>query len=397
MTNFAFAVLAARALPPEHFGALSLALAAYAIALGASRAAASEPLVMRFSDATEVEWRRAAASSGGASMLVGIVGGGVCISAAVLARGPMGQSLMGLGVMLPFLLLQDNWRFAFFARGQGKRSFANDLTWALVQFPALLVVVSLVPRPETIWFILIWGGAASVASGVGIHQAGVKPQVRAAFAWWKEQWDVMPRILGEFIAATGASQVSLLGVAWVADLAAVGAIRGAFVLMGPVNVVVLGVSLVAIPESVNRLRTSASALRRGSVLISSGLAVAAMTWGLVLMALPSTVGAEVLGDTWTGARGALPGLILWQTSLAVSVGPVAGLRALGAVRHSFHARIAVAPLLVAGGVAGATIAGSRGGALGLGAANAFGALIWWVQLRRALGERELTRRDLPAD
>lgn len=388
VTNFGLAVLAARTLGAPEFGAFSIAFTTYTFVLGISRAIASEPLVMRFSGEKEAGWRRGAGASAGAVVIVGVVGGASSAIVGLVVGGTLGEALIVTGLALPLLLVQDNWRFAFFAAGRGYLSFANDLSWALIEFPVLLILVLVVGSPAVGWLLFAWGGAAGVAAVLGAFQAGVTPRVEHALWWWRKQRDIVPRILGEFFAVTGGSQLALFGIAGLAGLSAVGAIRGAQVLMGPINVLVLGVSIVAIPESVASLKRSPSSLRRRSALFSCGLAMCSLVWGGFVMLLPTSIGVRILGDTWTTARSAVPGLIVWQTALAVSVGAVAGLRALAAVRRSFWVRIAVTPFVVGGGLAGAIVGGAPGASLGLGVANSLGAVAWWFQLQRALREYE---------
>jgi hypothetical protein len=317
-----------------------------------------------------------------------VVGGVLSLVVGLVAGGTLGEALAIAGLALPFLLVQDLWRFAFFACGKGYLSFANDLAWALIQFPVLLIIVLVIDSPTVGWLLLAWGGAASVAAVLGSFQAGVTPKPGRSLWWWREQRDIAPRILGEFVAVTGASQLTLFGIAALAGLSAVGAIRGAQVLMGPVNVLILGVSIVLIPEMVASLKLSPSSLRRRSALFSCGLGICSLVWGGFVMVLPTSIGVEILGDTWTTARSVVPGLIIWQTALAVSVGAVIGLRALVAVRRSFWVRIVVSPFIVSGGLAGAIVGGARGASLGLGAANSLAAVAWWFQFQRALHKYE---------
>ena len=59
-------------------------------------------------------------------LLVGMTTGLVCLIAGVVLGGPVGPAFAGLGVVLPLLLVQDGWRYAFFAAGRG-RSVGNAL------------------------------------------------------------------------------------------------------------------------------------------------------------------------------------------------------------------------------------------------------------------------------
>jgi hypothetical protein len=39
---------------------------------------------------------------------------------------------VALGFGLPGILLQDSYRFAYFAQGRGDKAFVNDLLWAVL-------------------------------------------------------------------------------------------------------------------------------------------------------------------------------------------------------------------------------------------------------------------------
>jgi hypothetical protein len=391
-TNFGLTVAAARGLSREAFGAFGLAFTAYTFALGVARAIGGEPLLIRYSKIPESSWRSGVRESAGAVLMLGLVGTVAGLIAGSFAGGPLRSAFFALAVVLPGLLLQDAWRFAFFASGRGRAAFMNDLVWAGVQFAALLILLVLAPSSSVGPLVLIWGGAATVAAAIGVLQSRAPPAIGRSVEWWRRQRDLVPRILGEFAAVSGASQAAIFGVGALAGLSAVGAIRGALMLMGPVNIVVLGMSLVAIPENVGLLKKSVSALRRGTLVYSVGLGALAATWGCLVLLVPASVGKAVLGETWTSARSALLGVILWQIGLAISVGPVASLRALAAIRRSLRVRLLVAPVLVAGALGGATLGGARGASLGLGITNLVAAAIWWLNLERALREHDSARR-----
>jgi len=140
LTNFAVLVVAARALDLEEFGALALALAAYSVALGVTRALSGEPLTVCYSatsvERTASEARGALATAGAAGVLCGVV---FALVGAVLG-GSVGTALLVLAVVVPGLVIQDTWRFVFFAMGRARAACVNDTVW-LVVLGILLVVV----------------------------------------------------------------------------------------------------------------------------------------------------------------------------------------------------------------------------------------------------------------
>jgi hypothetical protein len=106
----------------------------------ASRGLATDPLLVRFSTTDVPTWRRAVANCTGTAAAVGLATGACVLLAAALLGGATRQAFLALGLTLPGLLLQDSWRFAFFARGRGSQAFLNDVAWAVTLFPALVLL-----------------------------------------------------------------------------------------------------------------------------------------------------------------------------------------------------------------------------------------------------------------
>src|SRR3954452_14582911 len=140
LTNFGLSVVVARAVGAVGFGSFTLVFTAFTTALGISRAASSEPLMVHFSATRTPRWRLGTAQATGASLVIGVLLGLCCIAAGAIAGGLLGRPFVALGLALPGLLLQDCWRYAFFARGRGGSAFANDLVCALVLLPVLVVL-----------------------------------------------------------------------------------------------------------------------------------------------------------------------------------------------------------------------------------------------------------------
>src|SRR5207344_2441450 len=109
--------------------------------LGVSRVFSTDPLVIRFSACTHEQWRQASRAATGTAALVGIVCGVVSAIVGWLIAGSIGDALVVLGVTFPALLVQDAWRYAFFAQARGFQAFLNDLIWgiALVGLFALVL------------------------------------------------------------------------------------------------------------------------------------------------------------------------------------------------------------------------------------------------------------------
>jgi len=381
--NLAVGALVARAVSPASFGAFGLMFSTYLIVLGACRALVAEPLVVRFSAQEDAEWRSAARAATGAALALGIAVGVGCVLVGLASGGVFGRALLALGVVLPGLLLQDTWRFAFFAAGRGRQAFVNDLAAAA----ALPVLAALAETTHAVGlFVLAWGAAGTCAALVGGLQARLLPAPIAGPSWIRSQRDLAFPYLGEY-AALGAGEAALFGVAGLAGLAAAGALRAGQILVGPLRVLFLGVRLTAVPEGVRLLGDSRSNPRAAAVRLSAGLAGVALAWGALLTLVPSSLGESLVGRSWGEAKHVMVPLSLAMAGTGAMTGALIGLRALAAARRSLLSRVLVTPFVVAATIAGAAVAGAPGTAWALAAVTWLSLGLWWRQFLGALAEQ----------
>ncbi|MEU5951714.1 hypothetical protein [Streptomyces sp. NPDC047525] len=384
MTNFAVGIYVARSLGVTAFGVFSLAWVTYGVVLSVSRGLATDPLVVRFSGVPEASWRGAVARSSGTALGVGAAIGAVSLVVGLALGGSVGPAFACLGVMLPGLLLQDAWRYSFFAAGTGRKAFVNDLVWGVALVPALVVAA----RVGTVAaFVLAWGAAASVAAVYGCLQSGIRPRMTGARAWLREQRDLSYRYLVENVGVSGASQLRAYGLGAIVGVGAVGAVRGAELLLGPFLAVLMGLSLVTVAEAARVLRRAPHRLARFCLVLGAGQAVAALLWGAALVLMPDRLGEAVLGDVWSSASQLIVPAALGVAGAGLGTGAAAGLRALGAARRSLRSQLIASTCYVGGGLGGAAVAGTVGSAWGVAAATVCSSAVWWLQLRSALRER----------
>ncbi|GHA27244.1 hypothetical protein GCM10010329_58090 [Streptomyces spiroverticillatus] len=384
LTNFAVGLYVARSLGLAAFGVFSLAWLTYGVVLNVARGLATDPLVVRFSGAPEAEWRAAAGRSSGAALGVGTVLGVVSVLVGLALGGAVGSAFLCLGVVLPGLLLQDAWRFAFFAAGAGRKAFVNDLVWGVALVPALLIAA----RVGSVGaFVLAWGAAAALAAGYGCVQSGVRPRLTRAFGWLREQRDLGLRYLVENVSLSGASQVRAYGLGAIVGVSAVGAVRGAELLLGPFLAVLMGLSLVTVAEAARVLRQTPHRLARFCFLLGGGQAVAALLWGAALLLVPDRLGELVLGGVWEAASQLIVPATLGVAGAGLGTGAAAGLRALAAARRSLRCQLFASACYVGGGLGGAAAGGTLGSAWGVAAATAVSSVVWWLELRSTLRKR----------
>ncbi|KAB1144796.1 hypothetical protein F7R91_21440 [Streptomyces luteolifulvus] len=386
ISNFVVGIYVARSLGVTAFGVFSLAWVTYGVVLNVSRGLATDPLVVRFSGVPDTSWRRAVARSTGTALGVGAALGAACLVAGLGLGGRVGPAFAALGVMLPGLLLQDAWRFSFFAAGTGQKAFVNDVVWGVALVPAMVVAARV---GSVAAFVLAWGTSATVAAGYGYLQSGIRPRMTLAYGWLREQRDLGYRYLVENVSLSGAGQLRAYGLGAIVGVGAVGAVRGTELLLGPFLAVLMGLSLVTVPEAARVLRRAPHQLGRFCLLLGGGQAAAALLWGGALLLMPDRLGELVLGGVWHSAAELIVPVTIGVAGAGLGTGAAAGLRALGAARRSLRCQLFASACYVGGGLGGAVVAGTVGSAWGVAAATVSGSAVWWLQLRSALREHHL--------
>ncbi len=126
------------------------------------------------------------------------------------AQRQRGAAFACLGVVLPGLLLQDAWRYSFFAAGVGRKAFVNDVVWGVALIPAMVVAAQAGTVPA---FVLAWGGSAAVAAAYGWAQSGIRPRLTGARPWIRDHRDLGYRYLVENTCVSGAASCARTGSA----------------------------------------------------------------------------------------------------------------------------------------------------------------------------------------
>ncbi|MFF0271247.1 hypothetical protein [Kribbella sp. NPDC004536] len=384
LSNLAVGVVVARSSTVADFGVYALAFGGYTIALNVSRAVSTEPLAVRHSGSRTPAWQRAVRASTATALLTGFLG--LLVGLAVVAVPPVPSKgvLIAFALTMPGLLLQDAWRWAFFVVGEGQKAFVNDLIWLLAML-AIFGGLYLTGTQSAFTLTFAWGLGAVIAAIAGRFQAGVAPRRQLIREWVRRNWDLSPKYVGEMLAVSGTIQVYMLGITAAAGLVATAGIRGAQVLLGPVNVLNQGIRMISVPEAARALRHSYRRLWLVGLAISFGVGAGALAWGAVFLLLPAVVGRELLGPgVWNQAHTVLIPVILLQALGASNAGAFAILRALTAATRGLRVRLISSVVLITCGITGAYLWGPKGAAWGLAGASFTTLLLWWNEAHRAI-------------
>ena len=386
LSNFALGLFVARSFGASNFGAFTLAYITYTFVINAARGLATDPLLVRYSGDATRRWRRATSAATGTALIVGVVAGAVCIVVGLLLPNPVGPVFVALGIGLPGLVLQDSWRFTFFASGRGLSAFINDLFWTVLLVLALVVLHS-TGDGSAARCLLVFGGTAALAAVLGAVQARVLPRPVRVVWWLRSHYQISVRYLVENLTISGASQVRSYVLGAAAGLAAVGYVRASEILMGPFLVVLMGISQVAVPEASRVFHRNSGRLARFCFILGGSQAAAAVAWGLLLMIVfPLGPGSALLKELWMPTSQLLPAITLTVAAASFTTAATAGLRAMGVARRSLRAQLTGSAAYAVCGAAGALLGGALGASWGVTTAQVFAALVWWHQLRAALAD-----------
>lgn len=352
-SNFLVLITAARALSTGEFGlfALSFAVVTFGLALGRAVVAVPLSIDLRLTDARsqpELVGRSTAASA-----MIGLLFAGISLILG-LVLGRSNPVLLTLLVLLalgvPFVLMQDLWRYLATARGRPGDALKADLGWLVVASAAL--GCTFIPAASrfawlgvTGWVlgaVLSWAWFVAHADYRCLERTGVLSWLRSDPRRRELALDALtaqsvPVLAGMLMAAVGA------------DL--LGAVRGAGTLMSPVNVLLMAAPLVLLAPASRR------SPREGAAMIavaSAALLAFAVLWGTTLMILPNATGRAILGVTWQSSAPIIPWTTLEFMGVAVWTGVVTYLRAQNATRRALHLRYVYAVCGLAG-VAAVTV------------------------------------------
>jgi hypothetical protein len=384
LSNIVVALLVARSFDTaKPFGAFSVAMLGYQLIVGGVRSLVGEPLLSSHSHETPEHRRRLMADLLGATFMLGVLCSLVIGAISVWVGGMAGAALLGLAFVLPLLTVQDALRYAFIVDRAGA-ALLIDVVWLVV----VVVAVPLAPADASVqWFVVVWGlgGALGAVVGVLLSPEVFRRRPRPV-GWLVEHKAVGSRFFGEFVTALGLSQVLLTAFGAISGLAALGGVRGSQLFYGPINTAYAGVYLVVVPEGA-QMRDSPARLRRIVAYASGGLMSLAALWMLVGIALPDSLGREILGGAWPRAERLMLPMGAFAIAGSAASGGLYGLRALADAKRSLRTRLRCAPIYVAFPLVGTALGGAVGFATGLAIGASINAVMWWQAFLASLSDR----------
>lgn len=381
-TNFAAVVLVARVLGAEPFGAFALVLAVWAAMWSVGRAVFAEPFTIRASALPDEGWRREACLASGAILGASVVTGlAMAVAALVLPLGALvSNTLLVLALIVPFLLLQDFWRVAAFGRDAGHLAVVNDTVWGVAQFAGfgLLWALDAFSAPAA---MAAWGAGAFFGCLAGWAQFRVRPSLnREAVQWARDAF----RLGGWFAVArsirSASMQISFIIAGFMLQLAAIGGLRSAYTVFGPLANLQRGIRLPALPAMVRVEESAVAGVLLRFVGILGGVSLAYT--GLIVLG-GSGLLRVMFGADFTGYANLLLPIGIAHIALLCGTPISLALQRLGVARGLASMEVALTPpslilivvMTAAFGLMGCAIAFALGNVLRV-------AGLWWLLSER---------------
>ncbi|EFC84819.1 hypothetical protein [Parafrankia sp. EUN1f] len=389
-TNAAVSILVAHFVGKTEYAAgFAVPYLIFSVIIGISRSSCCVPLGIAYAGRSAAAFRHAAGSTTGACLAFGAVLSLPTVLVGFVLGGRVGSGLVIMGFVLPGLLLQDAWRYVFFAQGVPVKAFVNDVAWALVQVVGLSVLIrrGVEQSPP---MLLAWGVAALVAALLGVAQAGLWPAPSRALAWFRENRANAANLTAEFITVQGALQASILLMGGLRSAEIVGDLSAVRTILGPTTVIGVGIVSFAVPELSRRMDMSARARQQAAVVLTSVVVGLGLLWSSIFILFPA-LGEYLFGKSWPGAHAILLISALHYAGTALPTGPACIMYALGHTRKTFRINLVMAPMLFAFPIIGLLLGDARGAVIGFNIVFWGIAPVWWIQLRRVIRDHEAER------
>lgn len=367
-TNFVITVVAARLLGVADFGIFGIAYLVYVMSIGVVRATVGEPALVRAGDV--LTWRRDMVASG---LAVALTSACLTATAGLVVGGAIRATLLTMAVLLPGMTAQDLGRYVAFAERRPTGALRLDASWATAQVLGLIGLWA-TGEDGIVPILLVWGGAGTLAAVVGLRQAGFRVP-RPSVAWIEDSWEYSWRYLASFAATAGTMYVTSLLLGTITGVEAVGAVRAAQVVFGPLNVLYTAMAAVVVPQTI---RVAFPDLLQGRLVKISALMAAAAGLVTVAFALaPNNWGTRVLGASWESTESLVLAAGAVAALAAVVGGATIGLQARRAPSEALSVQLKLVPLQLLLPIAGAIIGGASGYMWALAATQVPAGILTW--------------------
>lgn len=251
-SNFVVGIVVARVAGPAGLGAYSVAYAAWLVLAAVHRAVVTDPMsinndVRRPNSNERLQAGMAAEVSLG--VVIALVFAAVSVPVILLGQRNVGIALLTLAPFLPFLLVQDYWRWSGFMQARPGRSLANDTLFNCVQATLLVGLILAGLRSPSV-AIVAWGAGAVAGSAYGLRQFSVRVQTRGGYSIVASRWHMSKWLLASSVSGWASSQAYPLFAGPFVGSVGLGGLKAAQSLVsGPTLVLGQAAGSIGLPEA----------------------------------------------------------------------------------------------------------------------------------------------------
>lgn len=331
LSNFAVGVAVARIAGIAALGAYSLAYVIWLALADVHRSLVTDPMaiendVRRPDPRHEIRIGMAAELSLGLGLAVPVAVIGVAL--VIGGQHAYGVSFLALAPWLPFLLLQDYWRWVAFMKATPEKALVNDVVFDVVQ-GGMFAALFLAGLRSSVLAIGAWGIGALAASLFGLRQHAVAPAFRGGIDRMRRRWAMTRWLLGGSLTTWGASQAYVVLTGAILGPAGIGGLRAALSLVnGPSVVLLQAGGSVGLPEASKALHERGwRGLQRVERIVTAASLASVVAVGLVVLLFGRTLLVVLYGHQFARFASTADLLALSVLIGTSSVGAVLALKA----------------------------------------------------------------------
>ena len=257
-SNFAVAVVVAHLAGVRGLGIFSIGYAAWLFVASLHRSLITDPMAIerdarsasarkriRIGLAAEVVLGTATAA---VTALIGLVLLGVGLVSGGSGWSGAGEGLLTVAVFVPFLCIQDFWRWIGFMSGKPAHSLANDSVFAAVQLVAFAAIAASPGQPSAQVVIAGWGLGAVAGCVYGCWRYRLLPRFAGGLALLTSRWHLSRWLVGNDLALWGTNQGYLLLAGLLLGPISLGGLKAAQTLVtGPAFVILQAGGSIGLP------------------------------------------------------------------------------------------------------------------------------------------------------
>lgn len=377
--NLSLSLAIAREAPLAEVGEFAAAFALLSIGIGIGQAAIVEPTIVSSTDLVSMRLavRRVLTLALAISLPVGLAG-------MVLGSSYITIAAVGLPGAALFMLV----RVVSLTRSHSGTALLLEFIWTIVTVLAALGCLSGIISPVAVFLLYILS-ASAMGVTVCIRRGWMRPPPQNVGATSRQTSAAFGL---EYLLGSGTAQMTTIALAATAGRDAVGALKGAGTLYGPVTLLLTSLRTVLLPY----LSDSAAGVRALNIrlLVRLSMAILPLFLLLVLMVLllPDSLGSALLADNWRYVKPLLAPLGAELIFAAAAAVPFAVHRALLEARRTLAIRTFLAPIRVGIVLFAASIGGAPGAAVGMATVALVAAIAWWASAATLLCQRNQESR-----